>query len=331
MGKITTLRRFVQVISFVVIVYGGIIFQQQIDTPLLPFVKAPEEFESEGREVLPGPEYKQVLDTYAPIKSCRLLREKGMFRGCFLHFLSESITWATPLKYFLPHLFLFVAACFFFGRFWCGWICPLGFISDVLTMIRRSLGLRHIKLPEAFQEGLAKFKYILLSFIILISLAIAIPILPMTLRKEMFIPGCQMCPGRFVFPFFAGETPTAYGFYSPTLTFFSSLGLLFLSIFFMGFFVRRFWCRICPSGAFISLFNVGGAITKEKDVQKCTRCGTCERVCVMQNKKVYEERVNEDVSNAECILCLRCVDSCPQDDCLKVKFLGNKIFKSKFK
>jgi polyferredoxin len=75
---------------------------------------------------------------------------------------------------------------------------------------------------------------------------------------------------------------------------------------------------------------VGGAIIKEKDVRKCTRCGICARVCSMQNKNVYEERIDKNVNSRECIRCFRCVDLCPEDGCLKVKFLGKKIFESKF-
>jgi polyferredoxin len=121
-----------------------------------------------------------------------------------------------------------------------------------------------------------------------------------------------------------------YSFDLPILTAFSITGLLFLLIFFMGFFVRRSWCRLCPSGALISLFNLGGAITKEKDTQKCTKCGICARVCPMQNKNVYKEKVNKNVNSRDCIRCFRCVDMCPENECLKIKFFGKKIFESRF-
>lgn len=332
MGKITRLRRFVQIVSFIVILYAGFLGLKQIKTPLLPFIEPAEGFTLEERiEPLRGPGYTQILDTYTPAKTCRFIQGDRLFRGCAIHFFQESLTWLTPLKYLLPHIFLFVVACFLLGRFWCGWVCPLGFISDVLGIVRKYLGLSYVELPKILRDSLVKFKYVLLSFIILISLAIAIPFFgAMAFQKEFFLPACQMCPARILFPALGGAAPSPYSFDTPVLAIFSSIGLLFLFIFFMGFFVRRSWCRFCPSGALISFFNIGGAITKEKDVQKCTKCGICTRVCPMQNKNVYEERVDKNVNNRECIRCLRCVDMCPEDECLQVKFLGKKIFESRF-
>lgn len=335
--RITTLRRFVQVISFTIILYIGFFDIQQIDVSILPFIKPGKGFAPEERiELLKAPAgYVQILDTYAPSKTCRFIAGKRLFRGCALHFLQESLTWLVPLQYLLPHITLLVVVCFLLGRFWCGWICPLGFISDVLSIIRKHLKLAYIELPKTLQDILVKFKYVFLSLTVLISLAIAIPIATFlgitAFQKELFLPACQTCPARILFPVLGGKAPVVYSFDSMVLTVFSSIGLSFLLIFFMGFFVRRSWCRVCPSGALISFFNLGGAITKEKDVQRCTRCGICARACPMQNKNVYEEKVNKNINNEECIRCLRCVDLCPEDGCLKVKFLGKKIFESKFR
>jgi ferredoxin len=235
----------------------------------------------------------------------------------------------TPLKQALPHILLFLVLAFFLGRFWCGWLCPLGFISDVLGIVRKYLRLTYFNLPEVFQNFLTKFKYGFLVLIGLISLAIALPVLAV-FQKELFLVGCQTCPARVLFPLLGGQIPTFYSFDSPILIFFSLVGIIFLIIFLMSFFIRRFWCRICPSGALISFFNLGGAITKEKDVQKCTKCGICQRVCLVQNKNVYEEKIQKNVNNRECIQCLRCVDLCPEERCLKIKFLGKKLFKSKY-
>jgi polyferredoxin len=334
MGKITLWRRVVQVVSFIILLYAGFLGIQQVDISVLPFIEPPEVFAPEERiePLVPPAGYVQILDTYTPAKTCRFIAGERLFRGCALHFLQESLTWLVPLRYLLPHILLFVVACFLLGRIWCGWICPLGFISDFLSIIRKSFGLRYIDLPKVIRDGLTKFKYAFLSFIILISLAIAIPFLGLVMvQKELFLPACQTCPARILFPVLGGEPPIMYSFHSPIIATFSIIGLLFLSIFFMGFFVRRSWCRFCPSGALISFFNVGGAITREKDVQKCTRCGICARACPVQNKNVYEERVNRNVDYRECIRCFRCVDLCPEDGCLQVKFFGRRVFESRFR
>ena len=66
----------------------------------------------------------------------------------------------------------------------------------------------------------------------------------------------------------------------------------------------------------------------EKTEEKCTKCGICKRVCASQVKEVYENK-GGDVTTSKCILCLRCVEMCPEDDCLKFKVAGKSVFRSR--
>jgi polyferredoxin len=97
---------------------------------------------------------------------------------------------------------------------------------------------------------------------------------------------------------------------------------------------RRFWCRICPLGGLIALFNryppfKWASITRLNKVEeKCTKCGICKRVCPTQVTEVYEKE-GGDVTTSACILCLRCVEMCPYEDCLKLNVAGKTIFKSR--
>lgn len=333
MRKITLIRRVVQVIAFLLILYGGFLGIEKIRTRALPFIEPPPSFlPGERIEPLrPIAGYTQILDTYLPSKTCRfIVQEPRFFRACAIHFFSESLTWLTPLKYLLPHIFLFMILAFILGRFWCGWICPLGFLQDVLGILRKYLRLAYCNLPDVVTNTLIRFKYGFLLFLGVVSLIIAFPILA-HYQKELFLVVCQTCPGRVLFPALGGAMPAFYSFDSPILTFFSLLGILFLLAFLGSFSVRRLWCRICPSGALLSFFNPGGAMSKEKDILKCTRCGTCSRVCPLQNEKVYAEKLVRNVNDKNCIRCFRCVDMCPEDRCLRVKLLGKTLFESKFK
>ena len=101
-----------------------------------------------------------------------------------------------------------------------------------------------------------------------------------------------------------------------------------------AFFYRRSWCRICPLGALIALFNRFppfkwiSAVRLDKAEEKCTKCGICKRVCPTQVKEVYEKK-GGDVTTSNCLLCLRCVEMCPQDGCLKFKIAGKTVVKSR--
>jgi polyferredoxin len=101
-----------------------------------------------------------------------------------------------------------------------------------------------------------------------------------------------------------------------------------------AFFFRRSWCRICPLGGLIALFNrfppfkwISG-VRLNKVEEKCTKCGICKRVCPTQVKEVYEKK-SGDVASSQCIYCLRCVEMCPNEDCLQFKLVGKTVCKSR--
>ena len=43
---------------------------------------------------------------------------------------------------------------------------------------------------------------------------------------------------------------------------------------------------------------------------------------------IYEEKGGE-LTTSMCMLCLRCVEMCPYEDCLKVNIVGKTVFKSR--
>jgi polyferredoxin len=101
-----------------------------------------------------------------------------------------------------------------------------------------------------------------------------------------------------------------------------------------GFFVRRVWCRFCPTGCSIAAvnqfkgFKAVPLLYVEKDEEKCTKCGVCKRVCSVGVNEVYDQKSGK-ICTSQCMVCARCVEMCPYEGALKVK-LGNKtVFKSR--
>src|SRR4030042_604058 len=275
--NITLIRRIVQITAFILFIYGGFfITVKHIDSSIMPFVKPPEDV-VKADNLVPKTKYDEVFDSYFPTRTCRYIEsDTRLFRACAMHFLTEVPIYGVPLYDFLPHLLLFLLLCFILARFMCGWLCPLGATQDFLDWVRRRLGLNHIKLPRLFVKFFEKFRYVWLTFLFIMAIAIVIPILGLTLyQKDLNLITCNTCPGRIIFPIITGGSPGWYLFNNPINIVIAVIAMLFLSIFLLSFFGKRMWCRICPTGALLSLFNKGCLIVKEKNPEKCTKCGIC--------------------------------------------------------
>jgi len=250
---------------------------------------------------------------------------------------------------------LVILASVILGRIWCGWVCPFGLYLDVLTRIRKAVKIQHRSLSPGLNEKLHQLSYIILAATIILCVAFA----SQALTGTQLIPGTQ--PGGFTYTYFSAPfcqvcpmkplcvlTETSIDIMKPSWIFgpttgqflqlgfyVTSLNLLILGIVTVAaFFFRCSWCRICPLGGLIALFNrfppfkwVSG-VRLEKVEEKCTKCGVCQRVCPTQVKTVYENK-GGDVTSSQCLLCLRCVEMCPYDDCLKFKFAGKTVCKSR--
>jgi len=182
------------------------------------------------------------------------------------------------------------------GRLWCGYVCPFGFIQEVLYKIREFVGLSSLKLTQKHKEYLNLVKYVLLT-IFIIGLGF-----------------CEICPVRFVIPPLNGvATRIEIGIISSIIV----LGIALFS--------ERFFCKICPLGAFIGLFHKLTPWRIKKNCTSCTKCGICYEVCPMDIKDIYTQRKDSDVTSSDCIFCNKCIDNCPEKDALSLTFANKKI------
>jgi ferredoxin-type protein NapH len=285
--------------------------------------------------------------THVPSAPCRFSADGGYVQGCPMELLQRTaqvnyplavkgnVSESSILAIGLGAL-VFVAILAFIGaRWWCGWICPLSTLGDVFDTVRRRLGLPHFKASQPVKltyliSGLSIGTFGLL-------LAKAYPHIDANGRfmgcKIPVYPFCKICPGQQVCPV-ASKGPGGYPglptwdwLYGFFLIGCLSLLTLFLASFALG---RRLWCHLCPMGMIGGIFNRGGFFALKKDVIKCNKCGVCNEVCPMDIQLVAEEMEKEDVSSFECIYCMKCVDNCPQDKCLRVEFAGHKVCESAF-
>lgn len=225
-------------------------------------------------------------------------------------------------------LLIFVVLVLLLGRVWCAWLCPLGLPQDLLSMLRRRLGIKYLEMPPDWADLLHSMKYLALVLIIFYTFALGAGFLGIKeFRTALPLVYEVLDPNRAFYVYIQmplGLAPLST--YIPWLSVLTTLFFLFTC-----FFVRRFWCHICPAGSMMSFLNRSALIKLRKDPAKCTHCRICYRVCPMEILKVYEERKQRDVSSSKCIHCYTCVDNCPEDGCLSVEYLNKRILCSKYK
>jgi len=203
------------------------------------------------------------------------------------------------------------------GRFFCGWICPLGTLIDLVTgKIRKSAPLRFLK---------GSFKYYLLFTLLAMALfsvnvsgaldPIAILIRALTL---FFYPllGYAGRAGWSGLYGVVGEGRDQVGFLwdflreyvLPFRETFYPLAFLSLAVFLFIFFLERFekrnWCRnLCPLGTLLGLLG-RFSLFRRVPAQICKDCGDCRVHC--------PTAFDEEVLQADnCIRCLECRAKCP--------------------
>jgi ferredoxin-type protein NapH len=240
------------------------------------------------------------------------------------------------------------------GRFFCGWICPFGLYMDVLTLIRKTFKIRYRNLSDKLNKFLHNFRYALLLFFLVLSAVLYIiepPSLSLLSLMALVLGGpfehlgillSPMTPiivpwkgpleiGGLYFSFpYVQEVIKYSGENFATVS-----ALIFLALVFVGsFFIRRVWCRFCPTGVSIAVVNKlkgfkwAPVLHLDKNETKCTKCGICKRVCPVQVTEVYEQKGGK-IMTSMCMLCLRCVEMCPYEDCLRVNLGGKTVFKSR--
>lgn len=188
--------------------------------------------------------------------------------------------------YILGMLLLFGVV---FGRFVCGFLCPFGFLQELIYKIPGK------KIPKGkWSEILSYLKYVILFiFVIVIPLAAAVP---------------GFC--KYICPAGTSEAGIPLTILNKELRnlaggLFSWKVFLLLAIVVSAVFIFRSFCRfLCPLGAFYSFFNKAAFVRIRTNEQRCSKCGKCVRMCRMDVKKVGDR---------ECVQCGECIRLCPED------------------
>lgn len=240
--------------------------------------------------------------------------------------IAASISAGRLIVSFFPGLIV-LAATIFFGRFFCGWMCPLGATLDLSDRLfnpsKRDSTASKAKKPSCIQ----KYKYLVLLVSLLLALAgvqAAGIIDPLSLSVRSY--GTAVYPyfdsfiktvfdGLYRIPIVISITEPVYSLLKASLLDFNRimflnhlvLFALFIALLALSFFARRFWCRaLCPLGAALALAGGLSLLRRRVDPGKCTQCLRCVKDCRMR----AIGGLGETTDMRECIMCFECLESC---------------------
>jgi ferredoxin-type protein NapH len=148
------------------------------------------------------------------------------------------------------------------GRWLCGWVCPFGFLQDMLYKIPS---------PKFVLRPWTKWiKYVILGASVIV--------VPMSLGLLSYGFFCNICPAatlQSMFPYYLmGQTDLSW----------IRLGVLLFVLLLAVVSMRSFCKLFCPIGAILAIFNRFSALSLRYEQSNCPSCQICLSKCPMDIK-----------------------------------------------
>jgi len=221
----------------------------------------------------------------------------------------------------------FLIAGILLGKSLCGWVCPFGFIQDLIGFIKR----KKKEISPRTHESMVYVKYAVLGITLFVSVTFSISKLVGASRAYenalgIFTnaPFTTLSPAETLFATLPRmildlrnsvlELPfleVLSGLSNLSVLFWPQLAILIAVLVFSAY-ISRGWCKyFCPHGAIMAIMNRFSFLGLRRDLTKCAKgeCRLCVEACPM-NVRILDLPW-EKFSDMECIYCMKCVDACP--------------------
>ncbi len=219
----------------------------------------------------------------------------------YYFFLTGSVHQVHPAGFFI--FVGIVAVSFIFGKSFCSWFCPVGFLSELVADFGEKLFGRKIRVPKFLDYLLRSLKYLILAFF---AYSIFMEMDALTLKLFLDSP-YNIIADLKLYYFFVDI---------------SRFSIIVLSVLFvLSIIIRNFWCRyLCPYGALLGILSLLSPNKIKRNAASCIDCGLCTKACP---SSIKVDKVKIVVSD-ECTTCMNCVDVCPVADTLYLQPIKSK-------
>ncbi|MGD1155845.1 MAG: 4Fe-4S binding protein [Terriglobia bacterium] len=246
------------------------------------------------------------------------------------HALYRGLLWS--LTILIPTLFL--------GRFFCGWVCPLGTLNHFFSSWKseRKRGAERLERNRYKKWQTLKYYLLVAGLISALFGGAVVGILdPISLTVRSLAmamgPGLDYALGALVGALRHSSpapmamrsvgsiaqvvlTETLLSFRQPHFRQAFFLGAIFVVILVLNLRITRFSCRaLCPLGALLGIVSRWSILGLEKHPSHCDDCNRCLLHCQGGDDPIP----NAKWRKAECHLCFNCVGDCPESG-IRFKF-----------
>ncbi|PZT49052.1 quinol dehydrogenase ferredoxin subunit NapH [Helicobacter valdiviensis] len=182
----------------------------------------------------------------------------------------------------------------FARRAFCAYVCPLNLVTDFANFLRRILKIDGLNSSLSLKRSL---RYYILALSLILS---------------------------SIFGLAAFEAISPIGILHRGLIFGFGLGIFgVLVVFLLDLFVVKngFCGHLCPLGAFYSLIGRFALLKVQYDLEACTNCLECKKICPEKQVLSLVGKRSGIVNAGECIVCGRCIEVC-EDNALKFNLIN---------
>ena len=177
------------------------------------------------------------------------------------------------------------------GRLACGWLCPFGWLQELMYGLQRRLHWPSWWVSDRF--GWLRYLFLI----------VLVGVVPLLTLEPWF---SKLCP--------VGTIEAGIPLVLTNATLRAQAGSLFVVkvAILLGFLVwmlssKRPFCRlVCPLGAIWAPFNRFSALRLTVDKSRCAQCHACRDACPV------DINIHEDPDSTRCIRCMECIKACPE-------------------